>query len=51
MTPTAARVNEERFAELARHWSPSQIVELTAVATLFAYFNRFANALEIEPTR
>lgn len=51
MTPQAARVDDATFATLRAHWSAAQVVEITAVVTLFAYFNRFANALEIPPTR
>ena len=46
-----ARVDAEAFAALAAHWNHAQIVEITAVIGLFNYFNRFANALEIPPTR
>lgn len=39
------------FSGLARHWQPPEIVEITMVIGLFAYFNRFNNALCVEPTR
>ena len=51
MTPTPGRVSPEIFATLERQWSPAQIVEITSVICLFNFFNRFANALEIPPTR
>jgi alkylhydroperoxidase family enzyme len=51
LTPAAARVSDDTFAELAKHWSDSQVIEITAVITLFNYFNRFANALEVPPTK
>jgi alkylhydroperoxidase family enzyme len=51
MTPTRAVPNDATFAELARHWSSAQIVEITAVITLFNYFNRFATSLDIPVTR
>jgi len=51
MTPTPGRVPPEVFATLERHWSPAQIVEITSVICIFNFFNRFANALEIPPTR
>ena len=51
MTPTGGTVTEDAYEVLAAHWSPAQIVELTAVAALFNYFNRFAIALEVPVTR
>jgi alkylhydroperoxidase family enzyme len=51
MTPTGATVSGDAYAALASHWEPPQIVELTAVAALFNYFNRFAIALEVPVTR
>lgn len=51
MTPEASHPTDEAYAALERHWSPPQVVEITAVVALFALFNRFANALRIPPTR
>jgi alkylhydroperoxidase family enzyme len=51
MTPTGATVSGDAYAALARHWGPPQIIEITAVAALFNYFNRFAIALEVPVTR
>jgi alkylhydroperoxidase family enzyme len=51
MTPTGGVVPGDAYAALAAHWSPAQIVEITAVAALFNYFNRFAIALEVPVTR
>ena len=51
MTRAMGRIPEETFHELTLHWSPEQIVEIVAVVGLFNYFNRFANALDIPPTR
>ena len=51
MTPTGATVSGDAYATLASHWQPAQIVEITAVAALFNYFNRFAIALEVPVTR
>jgi len=42
---------DKLFAELRRHFDEGQIVEVAAVAGLFNYFNRFNNALQMEPTR
>jgi uncharacterized peroxidase-related enzyme len=44
------RVSDETFFRVAEHWDPAQIVELTTAATMFSYFNRFANALRIPIT-
>jgi alkylhydroperoxidase family enzyme len=51
MTPTGATVSGDAYAALAAYWQPPQIVEITAVAALFNYFNRFAIALEVPVTR
>jgi uncharacterized peroxidase-related enzyme len=46
-------VTEEMFAELRRHWSEGQIVELTAVVAAFGFLNRWNDTmgtpLEEEP--
>ena len=51
MTPTGGTVSGDAYAALAEHWTAPQIVEITAVAALFNYFNRFAIALEVPVTR
>jgi alkylhydroperoxidase family enzyme len=51
MTPTPGIVPDAVFDEVARHWSPAQIVEITAVICMFAFFNRFAHALAIPVTK
>ena len=51
MTPTPGIVPEAVYADVARHWSPEQVVEITAVICMFAFFNRFAHALAIPVTR
>jgi alkylhydroperoxidase family enzyme len=51
MTPTPGKVPSDVYATLERHWSPSQIVEITSVICIFNFFNRFANALEIPVTK
>lgn len=38
------------FAELRKHWTERQIVEITAVACMFNSFNRFNNALGVDLT-
>lgn len=46
-------VTDEQFAELKRHWSEGQIVEIVAVISLFGFMNRWndtmATPLEDEP--
>ncbi|HET9010591.1 MAG TPA: hypothetical protein VFN38_02195 [Gemmatimonadaceae bacterium] len=51
MTPTPGVVGDAPFAELAAHWSPAQIVEITAVICMYNFFNRFAHALDVPITR
>ena len=51
MTRSGGPVGDAHFAALAAHFSTEQIVEITAVAGLFNYFNRFANSLNIPVTR
>jgi alkylhydroperoxidase family enzyme len=51
MTPTGSLPDQRMFERLSATWTEPQIVEITAVIGLFNYFNRFANALDIPPTR
>lgn len=51
LTRDSNHVPEELFGELRRHFDEGEIVELAAVAGLFNYFNRFNNALQMEPTK
>jgi alkylhydroperoxidase family enzyme len=51
MTPTPGIVPDAVFDDLAGHWSPAQIVEITSVICMFAFFNRFAHALAIPVTK
>lgn len=51
MTPTSGDVTDEIYAELARWWTPPQIIEIASVIGFFNYFNRFAEALRIPVTR
>ena len=51
MTRMGGHVSDESFATLAAAFTDAQIVEITAVAALFNYFNRFANSLKIPVTR
>ena len=51
MTPTPGIVPDATYDELASHWTPAQVVEITAVIALFNFFNRFAHALAIPVTK
>jgi alkylhydroperoxidase family enzyme len=46
-------VTDEMFAELRKHWSEEEIVEIVGVISLFGFLNRwndtFATPLEDEP--
>lgn len=50
MTPTPGIVSQAAYDDLALHWSPAQVVEITAVIAMFNFFNRFAHALAIPVT-
>ena len=43
-------LDDALYEGLARHYTPVQILEITAVATAFQFFNRFVDALRIPPT-
>jgi alkylhydroperoxidase family enzyme len=51
LTPTPGIVSDDVYDDLAKHWTPAQIIEITAVICMFAFFNRFAHALDIPITR
>jgi alkylhydroperoxidase family enzyme len=51
LTRDSNGISDKLFAELRRHFNEGEVVEIAAVAGLFNYFNRFNNALEMEPTR
>lgn len=51
MTAQGGEVSAPAYSALESDWSPGQIVEIVAVIALFNYFNRFAIALDIPPTR
>ena len=50
VTRDANAVTDEQFAELRSFYSEGEIVELLCAIGLFNYFNRFNNALQMEPT-
>jgi uncharacterized peroxidase-related enzyme len=51
VTLDAHAVSDEQFAELRSYYSEGEIVELLCAIGLFNYFNRFNNALDMEPTK
>jgi alkylhydroperoxidase family enzyme len=51
MTESGHAVTDQAYAQLTPHWDEGQIVEITAVIGLFAYFNRFNDALRVPVTR
>lgn len=50
MTTGNGEVDRALADELGAHFSESEILEISLVAGLFAYFNRVNNALNVEPT-
>jgi alkylhydroperoxidase family enzyme len=51
VTLDANSISDDQFAELRRFYSEGEIVELLCAIGLFNYFNRFNNALRMEPTK
>jgi uncharacterized peroxidase-related enzyme len=51
VTRNANAVSDEQFAELRSFYSEGEIVELLCAIGLFNYFNRFNNALQMQPTK
>jgi uncharacterized peroxidase-related enzyme len=51
VTRNASAVTDEQFAELRTFYAEGEIVELLCAIGLFNYFNRFNNALRMEPTK
>jgi len=51
MTLDSNNVSDTLFDELQSHYDEGEIIELMVAIGLFNYFNRFNNALQIEPTR
>lgn len=49
VTTSARTVDEELWDELQHYFDDGEIVEMTTVIGLFNYFNRFADALQIQP--
>jgi alkylhydroperoxidase family enzyme len=51
MTRHAHTVSDQLFGELRQHFDEGEIIELLAAIGLFNYFNRFNDALQMEPTK
>jgi alkylhydroperoxidase family enzyme len=50
LTVNATRLSDEVFERLRRHYDDGEIVEISAMAGLFNYFNRVNDALQMQPT-
>ena len=51
MTVDPHGVDDAVWSELRRHYDEGEIIELAAAIGLFNYFNRFNDALKMEPTK
>ena len=51
MTRDAPGMTNEDVDALRAHFSEGEIVEIAAVVGVFNYFNRFNDALGMEPTK
>ena len=51
MTIDSHTIDDELWNELRRHYDEGEIIELAAAIGLFNYFNRFNDALKMEPTK
>jgi alkylhydroperoxidase family enzyme len=51
MNESGHAVTDEVYAAVSAHWDGGQLVEIAMVVGLFAYFNRFNDALHVQVTR
>lgn len=51
MTSDSHSIDDALFAELRKHFDEGEVIELLAAIGLFNYFNRFNDALQMEPTK
>lgn len=51
LTRDAHGIDDALFARLRQHYDEGEIVELSAMAGMFNYFNRVNDALQMEPTK
>jgi alkylhydroperoxidase family enzyme len=51
LTLDAHGIDDAMFARLRQHYDEGEIVEISAMAGMFNYFNRVNDALQMEPTK
>jgi alkylhydroperoxidase family enzyme len=51
VTTDAKRLSDAQWNELRQFFAPEEIMELVAVAGMFAFFNRFNDALQVDITQ
>ncbi len=51
VTESGHAVDDDTYKQLSQRWNEGEIVEITLVAGLFSYFNRFIDALRVEITK
>jgi len=51
VTRDAHTVDDQLWTELRKHFDEGEVVELLSAIGLFNYFNRFNDALQMEPTK
>ncbi len=51
MTIDSHTVDDELWDKLKHHFDEGEVIELAAAIGLFNYFNRFNDALKMEPTK
>ncbi|MCI0349518.1 MAG: hypothetical protein L0Z53_08840 [Acidobacteriales bacterium] len=51
ITRKAGALDDQLWRQVRQHFDEGEVVELLAAVGLFNYFNRFNNALRMEPTK
>ena len=51
MTSDSHTISDALFTDLRKHFDEGEVIELLAAIGLFNYFNRFNDALQMEPTK
>jgi len=51
LTLNAQSISDGLFERVRRHYDEGEVVEISAMAGLFNYFNRVNDALHMEPTQ
>ncbi|MGH7851556.1 MAG: carboxymuconolactone decarboxylase family protein, partial [Thermodesulfobacteriota bacterium] len=49
LTVNPGSIPDAVYGELKKHWSDSQVVEITMIAALYNMINRFNEALKLDP--